>query len=393
MIKRNYTPLLLIAILIGLPVVLVSTVGNPIPASIPSWHHISVVLAHQIPSKTWIHIMSYLGWIVWVYLIIGLIIQIIQYAFHLIPRSVPFFGLSQAVAQQVIDLSFRAATPVEARQREAVLRGAVTYPRNHTLVERSMVYSAQRHADKVPSPLLHQAKLSDDLIPVSYRNNPTAAWWLDSGIRQLASYYSEQNRSCPLITRVKTSDALTLWVDSSDIPPEPWQTIGGLDGMWSVDRSPQAARMFARFVSFDTSAMARLIPTGIDETGGVAWSWEATDPLALPTMFGLTETMQWLALVPWLDQLHLVTLGAWANAHFAPAHIHTDNQHELVEHISSLDKEITVIVATDEPLVSTSSLGNDPRVVWLGPTIQDIEANVRWLPNSHNEQGLRYVGK
>ena len=309
MIKRNYAPLLLIAILIGLPVVLISTVGNPIPASFPSWHHISVVLAHQIPSKTWIHIMSYLGWIVWVYLIIGLIIQIIQYAFHLIPRSVPFFGLSQGVAQQVIDLSFRAATPVEARQREAVLRGAVTYPRNHTLVERSIVYSAQRHANKVPSPLLHQAKLSDDLIPVSYRNNPTAAWWLDSGIRQLASYYSEQNRSCPLITRVKTSDALTLWVDSSDIPPEPWQTIGGLDGMWSVDRSPQAARMFARFVSFDTSAMARLIPTGIDETGGVAWSWEATDPLALPTMFGLTETMQWLALVPWLDQLHLVTLG------------------------------------------------------------------------------------
>ena len=369
------------------PVALVVLLGNPIPAHIPPWSHIAHALQVHIPASVWPHVVAYILWVVWLWLLIGVLVRVAQTAFRLTPRRIPFLGMPASIADQIISLTGAAVLSPETEAREVILRGAVHTPRNHTLDERAKVYKHDRTGVKPSSDLLHYGKLPPELIPDRYREQPDAVWWLDTAIRHLASHFASQGRYCPTIQRSKVSDSVSAWVASDEEPPDPWQSLAGIDGYWTLHRSNSTARRISHCVSVETMAMSRLIPIGEDETGAVVWTREGRELQGLERKYSLTAQAQWLGLVPWIDTLMVVTVGSWARSQAAPAHTHLDTQADLVPILAQMeldDDKRVVIALADEPVLPVGALGADDNLIWVGPAWKPNDTALEFLPARMN---------
>ena len=387
--KRIVTITISAFFFLAIPIVLVSALGNPIPATIPPWSHIQHALASHIPPHVWVHIVAYLLWIIYLWLVVGIVFSFTQHILRLRPVRVPFLGIPQDIAAQVIRLASAATLPPQAHTRESILRGAVPFPRNLTLVERSQLYEAERHAIRPERELLHQGKVSSAVLPRRYTSDPTAVWWLDTALRHLAKYYQEAGRCPPVIRRASISDAVSLRVDSTDKPPPPWTDVAGIDGFWTLRRSTMIARQIAASVDVDTIIGDRLIPIGEDETGAVVWTFDGNVDSAAST-YDLAEIARWLAMVPWLASLYIVTCGDWAKNVLAPAHKHVATQRDLLSIINDVTK--TIIVLSETPRMPTSRLERQ-NIIWIGQewgVIANSEC-VTFTPNSARQSGLRLM--
>jgi hypothetical protein len=150
------------------------------------------------------------------------------------------------------------------------------------------------------------------------------------------------------------------------------------------------ARQIAASVDVDTVIGDRLIPIGEDETGAVVWTFEGNVDSSAST-YDLAEIARWLAMVPWLASLYIVTCGDWAKNVLAPAHKHVATQRDLLSIINDVTK--TIIVLSETPRMPTSRLERQ-NIVWVGQewgVIANSEC-VTFTPNSARQKsGLRLM--
>ena len=315
--------------------------------------------------------MSYGLWLVWLWLTLGFIAHITQQALHVRPRKVPFLGLSQDIAAQILASISRGADtndPV-AKTRETRLWGVVPTPRDLTLNERAATFSAERKGARPERNLRRYRPLSNDMLPTQYRNDPSQLWWIDTAVRQLVVHFTEQGLPPPHIEAIGVSDTVTVITASDLEPPDPWQKLGKL---WMLTISGSTARKIAFAARVATDMPAQLIPVSMDgET--VYWTPRGVRVADTGDSLPLRDIARWLALAPWLPDIRIITVGTWAALKAVPAHEHYASQVELCQAISNEPNHRIMIVLSDEPRLSTGPFVRDD-LIWIGK---------EWLPEQN----------
>lgn len=357
-----------VVLIVGLPVTMLAVFGLPIHHA-PAWSRIEHGLTHRVPAASYYHLIEAIPWLVWLWLVAGFFAQAAQILYGRAPKRVRFLGLSQDLAAKVMLLA-GGAPNLAARQREAILRGAVEHPRNLTLDERSEFLRAQRRQGVIPNRLRSHGILPKELLPVSYQTDPDAIWWLDTGLRYAAAHGCEV-----AIHRAKLGATVAVWHDEAAELPAPWERVQAVTTYSFLQRVPNVARIVAPAATHDQHFADRLVPVGCDELGNVILGHGRSEDDDLFRRFDPEVMAQWLALVPWLDNLYVVTLGTWATGKAAPAHIHVATQEELLPLLPT-DKHIVVL--TDQPRDPCGPLAR-PNVQWIGPSVQQL-GNLEWMP-------------
>ena len=117
---------LLAALVIGVPVTLAVTVGNPLPHTIPHWDDLTAALRGDQPvaDTVWINVIAALVWLVWARLTVGVVIEAITTVGHH-PRSLDVragalqrsIGTLVATAALILTLHHRPAIDTVALPR------------------------------------------------------------------------------------------------------------------------------------------------------------------------------------------------------------------------------------------------------------------------------------
>lgn len=316
----------------------------------------------HIPPGIWPHVMAYGLWLVWLWLALGFAVHIIQRLLHIRPRRVPFLGISQDIAAQILaSVSSQVSSDPVAKTRETRLWGVVPAPRDLTLDERAAVFTAERGGIRPGRDLRKYRALSGDALPVQYRNDPAQLWWVDTAIRHLTSYFADKAAPPVRIDAIGVSDTVTVITDCTYEPPEPWQRVGKL---WMLAVSGSTARRVARAARVEADILPQLIPTSIDgET--VYWTPRGVQAEDTGDPLSLCDTARWLALVPWLPDIRIITVGAWAETEVAPAHEHYGSQAALWDAIRGVPNHRTIIILADEPRLPTGPFVRDD-IIWIG---------------------------
>jgi len=322
----------------------------------------------HLPPSAYLDLLKLVPYLIWAYLTVGLLAQAAQVAFGLVPRRVPIIGLSQDIARKVFLLVASAQTDPAVASRESILRGAVPAPLNHSLPERERALVGLRTTGRTPNDLLRHRRLPDSAIPPHYRRDPTRLWWADSVVRYLAA--ANPSRSFE-VTQAKVAADVLVWVrgDKLVIPP-PLSFLENVSTCVACTRTTDVAREIASTSAFETTALAPLVPLGLDDSGVLVLAPHLGEQVVDP--FPLEVIAQYLALVPWLDQLWIATLGPWTRGAVAPAHQHCDDQDELIQRLPTTDRH--VVVLADQPAYP---LGPLQGLHWVGPTFDQSWRLVR----------------
>ncbi len=359
---KRLSAIALLFFFFGVPVFAFALVGNPIPSHIPSVAKMEHALLTHIPPAIWPHVMSYGLWLVWLWLILGFIVHGVQQVLHIRPRRVPFLGVSQDIAAQILTtISSQPTSDPVAKTREARLWGVVPAPRDLTLDERAAAFYAERSNGRTARNLRRYRALPSDSLPAQYRNDPSQLWWIDTAVRDLVGSFTKRSLPPVHIEAIGVSDTVTVITDSYLEPPEPWQKLGKL---WMLNVSGSTARKIATAARVVTDVPAQLIPSSIDgET--VYWSPRGIRAADTDDPIPLRDVARWLALVPWLPDIRIITVGAWAEMEAVPAHEHYASQVALRQAIHGELNHRMMIVLSDEPCLPTGPFVRDD-LIWLG---------------------------
>jgi len=155
-----------------------------------------------------------------------------------------------------------------------------------------------------------------------------------------------------------------------------------LDNCASLGLTSSVACEIAPAGKYDTHQLDTLVPLGLDSGRSLVIAPSLTPQIV--SRFALDEIAQWLALVPWLSHLWIVTVGSWAKNAIAPAHQHCEDQEDLLLHFPRTTRHI--IALSDTPIMPTGPLQG---IQWIGPRFADewtiIDGNKYGIVVTHDE--------
>jgi DNA-binding SARP family transcriptional activator len=120
--------LALLALLIGLPVLLVAVIGNPLPHHLPSGAQLHRSLVRPLADSTVVRILAVVAWLAWAHLLVNVARELWAQLRGLpAPRRFPVLGFNQAFAHQLVATALLLipataslhTTPVSALTRAA----------------------------------------------------------------------------------------------------------------------------------------------------------------------------------------------------------------------------------------------------------------------------------
>ncbi|MFT4989511.1 MAG: hypothetical protein ACI9BK_002286, partial [Acidimicrobiales bacterium] len=116
------------ALVIGVPLLLITVVGNPLPSELPSLNEIRILLTQNGQGFTHflISTLSMLIWVIWAQLIVALVAEVIATARHIETRRLRIVPGMQGVAARLIT-SITLATVLAAGPLVAPALGALSF--------------------------------------------------------------------------------------------------------------------------------------------------------------------------------------------------------------------------------------------------------------------------
>ena len=97
-----FAVLLLLGILVGLPWLLVTIAGSPIPANIPSFAQLGDWLTRPDDGTLALGVLKYCGWLVWLFLAVSLVMEIVAQTRGIQAPHLPGMRVPQLAARQLV---------------------------------------------------------------------------------------------------------------------------------------------------------------------------------------------------------------------------------------------------------------------------------------------------
>lgn len=170
-----------LALVVGVPVALVTWVGSPLPAEVPTLDEISNALRDTyIPESFLVKSLALVCWLVWTELLVSLIVEAIAYVRGRKAGSVPLAGGVQRWAARLIATTALLGALVATRNSS----GSATQPRadlistvqpvSTLVVEDDLARRATRHAEVPPAPAgpapVYEVQRRDTLWDIAERH-------------------------------------------------------------------------------------------------------------------------------------------------------------------------------------------------------------------------------
>lgn len=305
--------LALLLIVVGVPLVLIHLGGLPWPKRWPTSSRLHHLLGGNIPASDENNMFLGAGWVVWLYALAGIATQAILELRHDRRRRSGVLGPSQAAARSAIEAARSASLGPLTAARYGALLGAVPRPAAD-LEKRREQLALQRDEATYRPPARRIERVGPTRLPSWVDIDPSALWWVDAGLRQVASECARAGVAMPSVSMVTVNgDGLDLWIDGDRPEPPPlWDELDDTLGWWSCSRSAKTARRFAEhhrrpfptpmLVPVWTNDVGALVLVNIARFGSFGVDRPDADDL-------LRAIVQGCGLAPWLDELTIVTQG------------------------------------------------------------------------------------
>lgn len=248
----------IIALVAGVPYLLVRFVRNPLPAGIPTWEQFSWSVTNgQIPDRFWIGMLAAIAWFAWMQLVLSLMLELVAVVRSTELPTIPTFGLAQGLASQLVGAVLMLAVVFTTVPVDAVAMGLseeLRKPEVGSVVDDSdIARSASTLASEADATVRVQVQRRQTLRSLAEDHYGDPERWVEIRDRNVGSVMPDGATLSPGFTRIKAGWNLEVADSRQSFTIGTWTVAPG-DHFWLIasstlaeayGRSPEASEVHA----------------------------------------------------------------------------------------------------------------------------------------------------